>query len=381
MKNPRNRFLFFLPAVVLLLVPLAALVSAANQEYIVYVGTYTREQSKGVYAYRYRPDNQQLTSIGLVAETKNPSFLTIHPNRKYLYAVNEGDASVSAFAIEGTNGQLRALNVVPSGGGVPCHLVVEKTGKYLLLANYGSGKSVAAFPIRPDGSLGEASSQLAHNGSSLGSRQRGPHAHAAVLSPDHRFLFVPDLGLDQVFAYNVDANQGKLTPADPPSTRVTAGSGPRHMAFHPNGKFAYVNSEMGSLVTAFAFEAGAGRLQPLQVISTLPEGFAKTNNTAEIEVHPKGKFLYVSNRGHDTIAVFRIDAKTGKLTFVEHSPSQGSVPRNFAIDPTGKHMFVANQNTDNIALFRIDGKSGRLRATGETLAVDAPVCVIFYRLQ
>ncbi|MFN8940152.1 MAG: lactonase family protein [Acidobacteriota bacterium] len=378
MKNPPNRLLIFLPALALLLAPLAALVSAAKPEYIIYVGTYTRQHSKGIYAYRYHPDSRQLTSLGLAAGTKNPSFLTIHPNRKYLYAVNEGDASVSAFAIEGPNGQLRELNVVPSGGGVPCHLVVEKTGKYLLLANYGSGNSVAAFPIQPDGSLGEPSSLMAHRGSSIGSRQRGPHAHAAVLSPDHRFLFVPDLGLDQVFGYLVDSKQGKLTPADPPATPITPGSGPRHMAFHPNGKFAYVNSEMGSLVTAFAFTPAAGRLRQFQVISTLPRGFAKPNNTAEIEVHPNGKFLYVSNRGHDSIAVFRVDAKTGKLTFLEHAPSQGSIPRNFAIDPTGNYMFVANQNTGNIALLKIDQKNGRLTPSGETVAVDAPVCVIFH---
>jgi 6-phosphogluconolactonase len=379
MKTLRYRLPFLLSAAALLLPPATPLASAAGKEYFVYVGTYTGEESKGIYAYRYRPDNQQLTSIGLVAETKNPSFLTIHPNRKYLYAVNEKEATVSAFALDGPNGKLRALNVVKSGGGVPCHLVVEKTGKYLLLANYGSGNSVAAFPIQPDGSLGDASSLIPHGGSSIGSRQKGPHAHAAVLSPDHRFLFVPDLGLDQVFRYQVDATQGKLTPANPPSTKITPGSGPRHMAFHPNGKFAYVNSEMGSLVTAFSFDAPQGSLQELQVISTLPEGFTKTNHTAEIEVHPNGKFLYVSNRGHDSIAVFRIDPKTGKLTFVEHASSQGSIPRNFAIDPTGKHMFVANQMTDNISLFRIDTRTGRLTPSGEKLSVDAPVCVIFHR--
>lgn len=381
MKNFRRYYLLFLCGA-LLLSPLATPFSqAADGEYFVYIGAYTREESKGIYAYRFQPATRKLTSIGLVAETESPSFLTIHPNRKFLYAVNEGDATVSAFAIDSKTGQLTALNKVEAGGGSSCHLVVEKTGKHLLVANYGSGKSVASFPINPDGSLGEATALIEHSGSSIGRRQRGPHAHATVLSPDHQILFVPDLGLDQVLAYRVDAASGKLSPADPPFTKITPGSGPRHMAFHPNGKFAYVNSEMGSLVTAFAYDSSKRSLNEIQTISTLPADFKETNNTAEIEVHPNGRFLYVSNRGHDSIAVFKVDTGSGKLSFVEHVSTQGSTPRNFAIDPSGKYMFAANQSTDNIVLFSVDGNTGRLTPTGDVLKVDAPVCVIFHPAQ
>jgi 6-phosphogluconolactonase len=220
-----------------------------------------------------------------------------------------------------------------------------------------------------------------HNGKSIGRRQQGPHAHAVVLSPDHRFLFVPDLGLDQVLAYRVDAQSGALAAAAPPFTKITEGSGPRHMAFHPNGRFAYVNSEMGSLVTALAYDPASGVLKELQTISTLPKDFTGTNNTAEAEVHPNGRFLYVSNRGHDTIAVFTIDAGNGMLTFVEHAPTQGKTPRNFAIDPTGSYLFAANQDTDNIVLFRIDQSTGRLTPTGKVLEIDAPVSLVFLRTQ
>jgi 6-phosphogluconolactonase len=249
-----------------------------------------------------------------------------------------------------------------------------------VVANYGSG-SVAAYPLNADGSVGPASAFVQHAGSSTGPRQRGPHAHAVVLSPDNRFVFVPDLGLDQILSYRLDAAKSTLAPNDPPFTKVTQGSGPRHFVFHPNGQFAYTLSEMGSLVTVFAYDRAGGTLKDLQTISTLPKDFSGTNNSAELEVHPNGKFLYASNRGHDSIAVFAIDPRAKTLTLVEHVPTQGKMPRNFAIDPTGAYLLAANQNTNNIVIFRIDQKTGRLTPTGDDLKTPSPVCLIFLRAQ
>jgi 6-phosphogluconolactonase len=375
---------FFLSVVVSVVLLAAAAPQGVGQtsagEVLMYAGTYTRQESKGIYGYRFQPATGELTPIGLVAETVSPSWVTIHPNKRFLYAANESEGTLSAFSLDSKTGRLTFLNRVDAGGRSPCHLVLEKTGKYLMVANYGNG-SVASFPVKEDGSLGETSALVQHNGKSVGRRQQGPHAHAVVLSPDHRFLFVPDLGLDQVLAYRVDAQSGALAPAAPPFTKITEGSGPRHMAFHPNGRFAYVNSEMGSLVTALRYDPASGALKELQTTSTLPKDFTGTNNTAEAEVHPNGRFLYVSNRGHDTIAVFAIDASNGMLTFVEHAPTQGKTPRNFAIDPTGSYLFAANQDTDNIVLFRIDQSTGRLTPTGKVLEIDAPVSLVFLRTQ
>jgi 6-phosphogluconolactonase len=353
-------------------------------EYFLYIGTYTRQESKGIYAYRFQTATGELTPVGLVAATESPSWINLHPNGRVMYASNEGrdfekgSSSVSAFSIDRKTGQLTFLNRVGTRGS-PCHAVVEKTGKTLIAANYGGG-SVVAYPVKADGSLGEATSFIQHEGNSIGSRQKGPHAHEVVLSPDHRFVLVPDLGLDQVLSYKVDAATATLTPNDPPFAPITPGSGPRHMEFHPNGKFAYVNSEMGSLETVFAYDASKGVMKSIQTISTLPEGFTETNNTAETEVHPSGRFLYVSNRGHDSIAVFSIGGD-GKLTFVEHVSTQGKTPRNFVIDPTGTYLLAANQNTDNIVQFRIDQKTGRLTPTGTVLTVDAPVSMLFLPVQ
>jgi 6-phosphogluconolactonase len=360
---------------------------SAKGDFLVYVGTYTRQESKGIYAFRFQPATGKLTPIGLVGETENPSFLTLHPNQRFLYAVNEisnyegqSAGSVSSFSIDAKTGMLTPINKTSTRGTIPAHLVVDKSGKSLVVANYGSG-SVAAFPLNADGSVGAASAFVQHTGSSTGPRQKGPHAHAVSLSADNRFVFVPDLGLDQVLSYRLDPAKGTLTPNDPPFTKVTQGSGPRHFAFHPNGQFAYTLSEMGSLVTVFAYDRAGGTLKELQTISTLPKDFSGTNNSAEVEVHPNGRFLYASNRGHDSIAVFAINPHAGTLTLLEHVPTQGKMPRNFAIDPTGTYLLAANQNTNNIVIFRIDQKTGRLTPTGDDLKTPSPVCVIFLRVQ
>lgn len=355
----------------------------AQSQYFVYIGTYTGPKSKGIYAYRYDATSGKLESIGLAGEMIRPSFLAVHPNQRFLYAVSElgndgkQNGSITAFAIDRKSGALSRLNTVSSGGGGSCHLVVDKTGRSLVVANYGSG-SVAAFAVNPDGSLRGPTALIQHSGSSVDrNRQRGPHAHAVVLSPDNRFVFVPDLGLDQIRIYRLDAANAGLSPNDPSFVSTKPGSGPRHFAFSPNGRFAYSVHEMGSLVTVWGYSPASGRLHEVQTISTLPADFHGENNSAEIEVNSTGTFLYASNRGHDSITVFAIEPQSGRLTVVEHVSTGGRTPRNFKIDPTGRYLFAANQDTNNIVIFRIDPQTGRLAPTGQMLDVQSPVCVQF----
>ena len=350
----------------------------------VYIGTYTSEKSQGIYLSKFDVETGELTKPQLVAVTTNPSFLAIHPSKRFLYAANEvgdygGESSgaVSAYAIDSATGGLTFLNQHPSRGGGPCHLVVDATGKNVLVANYGGG-SVAVLPIGPDGRLSPASAFAQHQGSSVNPRrQEGPHAHSINLDAANRLAFAADLGLDKVLVYRFDASGGTLAENDPPSASVDPGAGPRHFAFHPGGRFAYVINEIASTVTAFAYDAQHGRLDPIQTVPTLPEGFEGTNSTADIHVHPSGRFLYGSNRGHDSIAVFRVDPQSGKLAFVEHEPTQGRSPRNFNIDPTGAWLLAANHNGDNIVVFRIDRDSGELEPSGHSIEAPTPVCIQF----
>lgn len=380
------RTLRLLPAAVLVWPLISAIAwGAPKGEALVYFGTYTRQKSKGIYVARLEAATGKLTAPELAAEVPNPSFLAVHPNRRFLYAVSEmgggqKGGAVSAFAIDATSGKLTFLNRASSGGSGPCHLVVDKTGKNVVVVNYNSG-SVAVLPLEEDGRLREASSFVQHKGSSVNpKRQQGPHAHSVNLSADNRFAVVADLGLDQVLVYRFDAVKGTITPNEPPFTAVKPGSGPRHFAFHPQGKFAYVINELASTVTAFAYDAARGVLKEVQTITTLPADFSGVNYCAEVQVHPSGKFVYGSNRGHNSIAVFRVDAKKGTLTPVEQTPTQGKTPRNFGIDPTGTWLLAAHQDSDNVVAFRIDAKTGRLTPTGQTLEVGAPVCVKFVPL-
>jgi 6-phosphogluconolactonase len=312
-----------------------------------------------------------------VAETSNPSFLAVHPNRRFLYAVNEnGKGTVSAFSIDPKTAKLTLLNSVSSRGDGPCHLAVDQTGKYLFVANYGSG-SVAVLPIGNDGKLGESTAFVQHTGSSVNKqRQAGPHAHCVTQSPDGRFLLVEDLGLDEVLVYKFDAAKGTLTPNDPPFAKLAPGTGPRHLAFSPSGRFAYVLGEMFSDVTAFHYDPAKGALDSFQTISMVPADFHGNNSGAEIVVHPNGRHLYASNRGHNSIAVFDVDS-TGRLKAVDHVSSQGKTPRSFAFDPTGGWMIAANQDSDNLAVYRIDKATGVPKPTGDSIEVGAPVCVLF----
>jgi 6-phosphogluconolactonase len=363
---------------VLYLLIAAAAGAFGQSDVLTYIGTYTRGNSKGIYAYRFQPSTGKLTEIGLVAETPSPSFLAVHPNRNFLYAVNEsGAGSVSAFSIDSATGKLTFLNQVPSRGGGPCHVALDRTGKWLFIANYGGG-SVAAYPVGEDGKLGEASAFVQHTGSSVNpQRQRGPHAHSVNPTSDGKLVLVTDLGLDQVLTYRLDPGKGTLEPGNPPFSKVEPGSGPRHLAFHPKGRFAYICNEMKSSVTAYSFDAAKGSLEALQTVSMLPADFTGNSSAAEIAVHPTGRFLYASNRGHDSIAIFTIDANKGTLTPAGHAPTQGRTPRNFAIDPSGNYLFAANQDGGNVVLFRIDQKTGKLEPTGDKVEVPLPVCVAF----
>jgi 6-phosphogluconolactonase len=352
----------------------------------VYIGTYTGAKSKGIYVSRFDAATGKLGTPQLAAETASPSFLAIHPGHRFLYAANEvGDfngkksGAVSAFSIDSTSGKLSALNQQPSGGDGPCHVSVDATGKSVLVANYGSG-SVEVLPVRQDGSLDAPTTFVQHHGSSANpQRQEGPHAHFITTDAGNRFAVACDLGLDQVLVYKFDAANSSLVANAPPSASVAPGSGPRHLAFHPGGRYAYVINEIKCTVAVFSYDANRGTLTELQTLSTLPDGESVKPDfsTAEIEAHPSGKFLYGSNRGHNTIVVFNVNEKTGKLTRVENVSTEGKTPRSFGIDPTGRYLLAANQDSDSVVVFRLDQATGRLTPTGGRVEVGAPVCVTF----
>lgn len=379
----RSHVLLFL-AFLIFATPVLARKGSTKNSYRVYVGTYTGPVSKGIYAFRFDPSSGKAGAIELLAETTNPSFLAVDPKRPYLFVANEisnyqGQKSggISAFALDPKSGKLTFLNEVSSHGAGPCHLAVDKTGKYVLVANYDSG-SIAAFPVQQDGKLAEASSVIQHTGHGPNAeRQEGPHAHNILISPDNQFVIANDLGLDQLLVYHFDTTKGALVANQPAFASVDPGAGPRHSAFHPSGRFVYSINEIVGSVSAFAYDARGGRLEPLQTISSLPSDFKGSNDSAEISVHPSGKFLYASNRGPDTIAVFAIDSAKGTLKLVESVPMGGKTPRNFAIDPTGRYLLAAGQDSNNVVVFRIDSRTGRLTATGEVIEVPAPVCLVF----
>jgi 6-phosphogluconolactonase len=359
---------------------------AGKGQYLAYVGTYTTKQSsKGIYALRFDSATGQLTLIGLAAESTDPSFVAVHASGKYLYAVNEigefnglKSGAVSAFAIDGKSGMLKALNQVSTHGAGPCFVSLDKAGRFALVANYDGG-SVATFPVHDDGSLGLVAGFVQHSGSSVDKeRQEAAHAHWIGVSPDNRFALAADLGLDDVLVYHFDGYKGSLTPNDPGYARVTLGSGPRHFAFHPDGKFGYVLNEMASTVTAFAYQAQKGSLSAFQTIATVPKEYSGVKEAAEIAVHPSGKFLYASNRGTaNNITIFTIDAAKGTLKLAGAVATKGKTPRNFVIDPTGAFLLAANEDSGNIVVFRIDPATGGLTATGQTVEVPAPVGIAF----
>jgi 6-phosphogluconolactonase len=370
-------------AVAALLPGVAPASAAPARSLMVYVGTYTggTSASKGIYSLRLDLATGALTPAGAPAESVSPSFLALHPSGRYLYAVNEtggpgkDEGGVSAFAIDRRTGALSFLNQQSSRGGGPCHLAVDAKGRHVLVANYGGG-SVAVLPLQPDGRLDAATAFVQHVGHGADpGRQKGPHAHWIDVDAANRYALAADLGLDQVLVYKYDAARGGLTPHQPPAARLAPAAGPRHAAFHPDGRRLYVINELNSTVTAFSYDPAAGVLSDLQTLSTLPAGYTGQSFTAEIAIRPDGKFLYGSNRGHDSLAIFSRDKSTGKLTLVGHQPTLGKTPRNFAIDPSGAYLLAANQNSDTIVVFKIDRGSGKLTPVGSPISIPRPVCV------
>src|SRR5438309_2151446 len=353
----------------------------ANRKYLVFVGTYTtKTESKGIYAYEFDADTGKLTPKGVAAETPDPSWVAVHPGGKYLYAANEaGKAStVSAFAVDVESGKLTLLNQMPSLGEDPCYLSFDKTGKYVLVANYSSG-TIAVFPILADGRLGEHTAMVKDLGARGPNkeRQEAPHAHWIETSPDNRFALVADLGLDEVLVYKFDAASGTLTPNEPAFARLKAGSGPRHAVFYPNGRFVFAVNELSSTATSFAYDMKKGTLKEIGTASTLPPGFSGRNDVAETAVHPNGKFLYVSNRGNDSMAILSIDPGNRTLAPAGGIPTGGKEPRHFAIDPSGKYLLAENQFSNNVVVLKIDPATGGLTPTGQVVEVPSPVDIAF----
>jgi 6-phosphogluconolactonase len=353
-----------------------------------FIGTYTGKGSKGIYTLRMDPQTGQLSEPVLAGETENPSFLAFHPAKPVLYAVNETSTfegaeggGVTAFAV-GKDGALTKLNAQPTKGGGPCFLTVDKSGGSVLLANYGGG-SVAVLPIdAADGKLKPATAFIQHHGTGPNpQRQKGPHAHSINVDPGGHFALAADLGLDKLFVYRFDPHAGTLTANDPASASTAPGAGPRHLAFHPNGKTAYLINELSSTINVFAWDAAAGVLKQKQSVRTLPDEFTGESWTAEVQVHPSGRFVYGSNRGHDSIAMFAVSEADGQLKSIGYQPTGGKTPRNFGIDPSGQFLLALNQASDSIVVFKIDQTTGRLTPTGASITVPAPVCVKFAPLK
>jgi 6-phosphogluconolactonase len=355
---------------------------AGLREMLVYVGTYTSGKSEGIYLYRMNLSSGELKHAATTTGVVNPSFLAVDPRRRNLYAVNEvtevagrPGGAVSAFSIDQRTGELRFLNQQPSLGGAPCYVTVDQNGKFVLVANYAGG-NLSVLPIEGEGRLGAPTDMRQHHGSGLGpKRQEAPHAHCIVLDRANRYACACDLGTDKVMIYRFDARNGKLTANQQPWVEAGAGAGPRHITFHPGGSFAYVINELDSTVSTFAYDGAKGRLKNIQTVPTLPKDFSGVNTTADIHVSPNGRFLYGSNRGHDSIVVFAIDETTGKLSLIGHTLTEGKTPRNFAIDPAGAFLLAANQDSGTIITFRLDTATGKLSPTGQVTEVPSPVCL------
>jgi 6-phosphogluconolactonase len=360
---------------------LPSLPAQAADDTLVYIGTYTGAKSKGIYAFRMDSAGR-LSPLGLAAEVASPSFLAIHPNGKVLYAVSETEGPkggvLSAYTINRSDGKLTLLGKASTVGSGPCFVSTDSTGKAALVANYGGG-SLASFPLDAEGRPGEATTFIQNKGKSVNpGRQEAAHAHSIQASPDNRFALAADLGLDEVLVFHLDPAKATLVPNRPPFASLDPGSGPRHFAFHPNGKVAYVINELKSTVTVFDWDAAKGVLSKGPTLSTLPADFSGENTTAEVQVHPSGRFVYGSNRGHNSIAVFRTDDK-GRLTPVGQVSTGGKTPRNFRIDPSGSFLLAANQDSDSVVVFKINQQTGMLQPTGQKVEVGKPVCVKFVR--
>lgn len=362
---------------------------------LVFIGTYTEPirfgtgrilqgKGEGICVYRMDQSSGAMELVGKATGITNPSYLAFDSTQHFLYAVNElktyedkPTGTISAFAVDPKTGKLAFLNKRLTHGTDPCHVVVDKNGKCVLVANFMSG-SVCVLPVQGDGSLGDASDFIQHQGSSIDPvRQRGPHAHSVTLDEANRFAFVPDLGLDKLMVYKFHPERGTLEPNEVPWIKVKPGAGPRHVTFHPSGRFAFLINELDSTLAALSYDGRKGTFKELQIVPTLPEGFQGESTCADVQVSPSGAFVYASNRGHDSIVIYKIDQRTGRLTYVGHEPTQGKTPRSLGIDPTGRFLLAANQDTDTIVTFRIHPQTGKLQPTGHVTQVPTPVCVKF----
>ena len=363
---------------------------------LVYVGTYSEPilfgtgqvvqgRGKGIYAYRFDAASGALKLASITEGVRNASYLAFDAKRKFLYCVNEfkeydgkPSGAVSAYRIDDESGALTWLNTVASHGTDPCHLMVDRSGRCVIVANFASG-SVAVLPIAADGSLHEASCVIQHAGSSVDPRrQKGPHAHAVEIDASNRTVFVPDLGCDRVFIYGLDAERGVLSPnPDQPAVKMATGAGPRQLVMHPNGRFAYLINELNSTMTAYAYDAARSMLTSLQTLPTLPDDFTGESSCAEVQVAPSGRFLYGSNRGHDSIVIYALDPARGTMTLVGHESTRGAIPRNFTLSPNGLFLAAANQDSNNVVMFRVDPEKGTLAPTGSVVEAGTPICVKF----
>ncbi len=370
----------YLLATVIGLTSMATVQQVNADELLVFITAFAPAGKGAIHAYQLDLGTGKLKLAHRTTDAEHPFYLAVSPNQKFLYSIHakqfggKENEEVAAYALVGTTGELKLLNRQSALGTAACYLDVDATGKSVLVANYATG-SVAALPVKADGSLGKPVTFLQHTGSSIDpARQKEPHAHCIVISPDNRFVFAADLGLDQVLAYRLDATKAKLTPSRQPFVRTPPGAGPRHLTFHPNGKHVYVINELSNTITVFDYDTDSGILIETQTIPTLPKDFAGTSNTADLKVTPDGRFLFGTNRGHDSIASYRI-AKDGRLTLLKIESSLGKGPQNLAITPDGKLLVCANMPGNNVAVFRIDAKAGGLSSVGEPISIPSPSCI------
>jgi 6-phosphogluconolactonase len=367
-------FLVLVASLSLLLIPT---LSRADDMYV-YFGTHARGPGKGFSLSHFDMETGALSKPQYLVDAVEPAYFVIHPDGRHLYTCNGGEpGAVSAYEINPAHGQIKLLNQKPAGGADPSYITLDRTNRFLLVANYVGG-NISALAVQPDGSLGERTALIQHTGKSINSqRQSKPFAHSIVLDPTNGFALVADLGVDKLFVYRFNEKDGTLAPNDPPSASVKPGSGPRHVRFHPNGKWVYLINEMGCTIIGFNWDSTRGSLDEFQMVPTLPEGFSGTSTCAEVDIHPNGKFLYGTNRGHDSVAVFSIDQASGKLSLIEHAPSGGKTPRNFSFDPSGQWMICTNHGSNNAAVFRIDQATGKLTQVGQPVEVPYPFCPRF----
>ena len=357
---------------------------APQPDYFVFVGTYTKGNSEGIYVYRLNMETGSLTYVNKATGIRNPSFLALDSSYSYLYAVGETDefngqmgGSVHAYRIDHATGALTALNSQPSGGVAPCYISLDHSGKWLMTANYGGG-NLMIYPIGADGNIGSPADTAQHAGQGPNpDRQQAPHAHSILTDPTNSRVFAADLGIDQLVVYQLDQAKGQLQPDSSLFIRAEPGAGPRHFEFHPNGQLLFVINELNSSISSYRYDPNTGTTSLVETVSTLPADFTENNTCADIHLSPDGKFVYGSNRGHNSIVAFTVDATTGKMTYVSHTPTQGETPRNFGMDPTGKYLLVANQNTENVLVLQRDSNTGMLTPVGQPVNIPMPVCLKF----